>query len=78
MNILIVGGSGFLGRELAQQALATGHAVMREGCGRNRDPPVRPAAAIAHTSLITGGDGSVHGSFIHDLITRRRNGVLSS
>ncbi|MFF7232745.1 sugar nucleotide-binding protein [Streptomyces sioyaensis] len=27
MNILIVGGSGFLGRELAQQALATGHAV---------------------------------------------------
>ncbi|MCF3172263.1 sugar nucleotide-binding protein [Streptomyces sioyaensis] len=27
MNILIVGGSGFLGRELAQQAVATGHAV---------------------------------------------------
>jgi dTDP-4-dehydrorhamnose reductase len=27
MNILIVGGSGFLGRELAQRALATGHAV---------------------------------------------------
>ncbi|MGX1676402.1 SDR family oxidoreductase [Streptomyces sp. NPDC055400] len=27
MNVLIVGGSGFLGRELAQQALAAGHAV---------------------------------------------------
>ncbi|MFI9257263.1 sugar nucleotide-binding protein [Streptomyces sioyaensis] len=27
MKILIVGGSGFLGRELAQQALATGHTV---------------------------------------------------
>ncbi|MFJ5803794.1 SDR family oxidoreductase [Streptomyces decoyicus] len=27
MNILIVGGSGFLGRELVQQAWATGHAV---------------------------------------------------
>ncbi|MFJ8739760.1 SDR family oxidoreductase [Embleya sp. NPDC127516] len=27
MNILIVGGSGFLGRELAQQAVTTGHAV---------------------------------------------------
>jgi dTDP-4-dehydrorhamnose reductase len=27
MNILLVGGSGFLGRELAQQASATGHGV---------------------------------------------------
>ncbi|MGW7521131.1 SDR family oxidoreductase [Streptomyces sp. NPDC054796] len=27
MNVLIVGGSGFLGRELTRQALATGHAV---------------------------------------------------
>ncbi|MEX2969959.1 NAD(P)-dependent oxidoreductase [Streptomyces sp. C184] len=39
MNILIVGGSGFLGRELAQQALATGHAVTATYATRAGDLP---------------------------------------
>ncbi|MGW1888604.1 SDR family oxidoreductase [Streptomyces sp. NPDC001970] len=39
MNILIVGGSGFLGRELAQQALATGHAVTATFVTRAGDIP---------------------------------------
>jgi dTDP-4-dehydrorhamnose reductase len=39
MNILIVGGSGFLGRELAQQALATGHAVAATFATRVGDIP---------------------------------------
>ncbi|MED7826758.1 SDR family oxidoreductase [Streptomyces chiangmaiensis] len=39
MNILIVGGSGFLGRELAQQALATGHTVTATFATRAGDIP---------------------------------------
>ncbi|MEU9111729.1 sugar nucleotide-binding protein [Streptomyces sp. NPDC048483] len=39
MNILIVGGSGFLGRELAQQASATGHAVTATFATRAGDIP---------------------------------------
>lgn len=39
MNILIVGGSGFLGRELAQQAGETGHAVTATFATRAGDVP---------------------------------------
>jgi len=39
MNILIVGGSGFLGRELAQQAWAIGHAVTATYVTRAGDIP---------------------------------------
>ncbi|MFI1157545.1 SDR family oxidoreductase [Streptomyces sioyaensis] len=39
MNILIAGGSGFLGRELAQQAWATGHAVTATFATRAGDMP---------------------------------------
>lgn len=39
MNILIAGGSGFLGRELAQQALAAGHAVTATFATRAGDVP---------------------------------------
>lgn len=35
-----------------------------------------PAAVIARTSLIIGDGGSVHETFIHDLATGRRKGVL--
>lgn len=39
MNILIVGGNGFLGRELARQASATGHAVTATFTTRAGDIP---------------------------------------
>lgn len=39
MNILIVGGSGFLGRELARQARALGHAVTATYATRAGDVP---------------------------------------
>jgi dTDP-4-dehydrorhamnose reductase len=39
MNILLVGGSGFLGRELAQQASATGHGVTATFATRPVDIP---------------------------------------
>jgi dTDP-4-dehydrorhamnose reductase len=39
MNILIVGGSGFLGRELAQQTSAAGHAVTATFATRAGDIP---------------------------------------
>ncbi|WP_331771143.1 sugar nucleotide-binding protein (plasmid) [Embleya sp. NBC_00888] len=175
MNILIVGGSGFLGRELAQQAATTGYAVTATFATTAGDIPgvhwlsldlcrseeitsalgqaqpdvvinaasrkadwattadgairlamaatrhgarlvhvssdavfsgtviryhesatpdpitpygaakaaaetairlIAPAAVIARTSLIIGGGGSEHEALIHDLATRRRNGVL--
>ncbi|MBZ6257918.1 sugar nucleotide-binding protein [Streptomyces olivaceus] len=175
MNILITVGSGFLGRELAQQAWATGHAVTATFATRVGDVPgiqwlpmdlrrseeitpvlreirpdvvinaayrkvdwattadgairlamaatrhgsrlvhlssdavfsgadvrydesavpdpvtpygaakaaaetairlIAPDAVIARTSLIIGDGGSVHETFIHDLATGRRKGVL--
>lgn len=39
VNVLIVGGSGFLGGELAQQALATGHVVTATFASRVGDIP---------------------------------------
>ncbi len=86
MDLLVIGGSGLLGRELVRQSGKVGgtyhsHAPAIDGV--DWWPPAEtavkgldPAAVIVRTSLIIGRGDSTHEAYVHALAAGTRDGAL--